>query len=138
MGPRPRPFAIVLNVESDEIDAFGHVNNTAYQRWIEACAREHSTAVGLDPERRRSVQRGMALRHIEIDFRRASFLDQTIVVANWITKVETLRAERHFQVMDAADGTTLARAEGKYVCIDTTNGAPVRMPKELTERYTIT
>jgi acyl-CoA thioester hydrolase len=135
---RPRPFAIVLSVEPDEIDAFGHANNTAYQRWTEACAWEHSAAVGLSPERCLSLQRGMALRHLEIDFSRASFLGQSIVVANWITEVGRLRAERRFQVMDATDGSTLARAHGKYVCIDTTTGAPVRMPKEFVDRYTIT
>ena len=133
----PNPFVIALTAEIEEIDAFGHVNNTAYQRWMEACAWAHSIAVGAPPEACRALNRGMALRSLEIDYLRASFLDQRVLVANWVVKVDRLRAERRFQVLEAASGATLARAVGRYVCIDLHSGAPVRMPELFVKAYVV-
>ena len=133
----PDPFGIALRVREDEIDAFGHVNNTVYQRWMEACAWAHSAAVGLDPDRCRALQRGMALKAIETDYLRASFRDQTIVVLNWIAWIDRLKAERRFQVCCAQTGSTLARSRASYVCIDLATGAPSRMPPDFIARYTV-
>jgi len=133
----PEPFGVTLQVEEDEIDAFGHVNNTVYQRWMEACAWAHSAAVGLDPARCRELERGMALKAIEIDYLRPALEGQVIVVLNWITQVGRLRAERRFQLCCAQSGATLARSRASYVCIDLASGAPSRMPREFVESYRV-
>ncbi len=133
----PEPFGIVLRAEASEIDSFGHVNNSAYPRWMEACAWAHSAAVGLDASRCRALNRGMALKALTTDFLRPSFQDQAIVVLNWITEVGRLRAERRFQVCCAETGATLARSRAAYVCIDLASGAPARMPAEFVGAYLV-
>ena len=126
-----------MDVRWGDMDAFNHVNNTVYQRWMEACAWAHSAAVGLDPDCCRALRRGMALKAIETDYLRASFRDQAIVVLNWIARIDRLKAERRFQVCCAQTGATLARSRASYVCIDLTTGAPARMPPDFIARYTI-
>jgi acyl-CoA thioester hydrolase len=133
----PEPFGIVLRAEESEIDSFGHVNNSAYPRWMEACAWAHSAAVGLDVSRCGVLGRGMALKSLTIDFLRPSFQDQAIVVMNWITQVGRLRAERRFQVCCAETGATLARSHADYVCIDLASGAPARMPPAFVSAYLV-
>jgi acyl-CoA thioester hydrolase len=133
----PRPFAVGLKIQAEEIDAFGHANNTAYPRWMEACAWAHSTAVGLDPARCQALGRGMALKGLKIDYLRAGLLHQPVVIANWIVRVDRLRAERQFQVLDGETHKTLARGFAHYVCIDLATGGPTRMPRAFSEGYVV-
>jgi acyl-CoA thioester hydrolase len=135
---RPNPFCVRLVVDHSEIDDLGHVNNTVYARWMEACAWAHSAAVGLPPAKCVELGRGMAMRTLEIEFLRPAFGGQTITVLNWITKVDRLRAERRFQVFADASAQTLALGTAGYVCIDLATGAPIRMPPEFSKGYQVT
>jgi acyl-CoA thioester hydrolase len=134
---RPNPFSIALVAAEDEVDVYGHVNNTVYARWVEACAWAHSAAVGLPPETCRALNRGMALRSLELEFERAAAAGQPVIVSNWVTEVGRLKAVRHFQV-HTPEGETLARAVGRYVCINLETGAPTRMPPEFVAGYVLT
>ena len=44
----PDPFAIDLVVHRDDIDQYGHTNNTVYLKWCEQVSWAHSEAVGID------------------------------------------------------------------------------------------
>lgn len=134
----PDPFGIQLVVEPSEIDGFGHVNNTVYPRWLEACAWAHSEAVGLSPARCVELGRGMALRSLEVEFLRPAFVGQAITVLNWLTKVDRLRAERRFQVFCDESAQPLAHGKAQYVCIDLATGAPTRMPPAFIAGYQVT
>ena len=135
----PSPHVIELEVEAQDIDAYGHVNNAVYLTWLDRAAWSHSAALGVPLERCVTLRRGMAALRTEIDFVRASLLGDRVRVATWIADSNgRLRVARRFQVVRAADEATLARARTEYVCLNLDSGRAVRMPELFARAYVVT
>jgi len=135
----PNPHVVCVDVADGDIDAYGHVNNAIYLRWLDRAAWSHSTALGISIEACTRLRRGMAALRIEIDYQRAARARERVEVATWIVASDRrLRVTRKFQLRHATDGGTLARALTQYVCLNLDNGRAVRMPAEFTAAYVAT
>jgi len=135
----PNPHLVAVDVADGDIDAYGHVNNAVYLRWLDCAAWSHSAALGLAIEDCTRLRRGMAALRIEIDFLRAALPRERVEVATWIVDSDRkLRVTRRFQLRHAIDGTTLARATTQYVCLNLETGRAVRMPAEFSAAYVTT
>lgn len=133
----PNPFTLNIDVHPDDLDGFGHVNNTVYVRWLEQVAWAHSAAVGLSEQACIGLQRGMAVRRTEIDYLRAAVAEDKLVVGNWVIEVSRLRATRWFELFRPSDNALLLQAKIEYVCIDLQTGAPVRFPEPFVQGYRV-
>jgi len=134
----PEPFVLALTVPGDAIDSYGHVNNTVYVSWLEQCAWAHSAAVGFPGSRCLEMQRGMAVRTLNLEYLAACFEGDEILVANWLVANDgRLRATRHFQVINATRGEVALRGDVLYVCMNLASGRPVRMPPEFLDAYAV-
>jgi acyl-CoA thioester hydrolase len=134
----PTPHIISLIVSGTEIDAYNHVNNSVYMSWFDRVAWDHSAAVGLPIERCLELDRGMIVLRSTIAYLRPGFLGEELQVATWLLPNQRkVRVSRRFQVMRAADGLTLARAEIDYACVELSTGRPARWPLVFSERYTV-
>ena len=131
----PNPFVYEVDVVPDDIDSFGHVNNTVYLRWLTECAWAHSAAVGLPEDKCVELRRGMAVRGINVELLGSAYLGDHILVGNWLTKRNRLRATRVYQIVQAESEQVLLRGEVSFVCIDLDSGRPVRMPPEFDQGY---
>lgn len=129
------PFIYEVDVQAEDIDSFGHVNNTVYLRWLTECAWAHSAAVGLPENKCVALRRGMAVRGINVELLGSAYLGDKILVGNWLTNRNRLRATRVYQVVQAESEQTLLRGEVNFVCIDLDSGRPVRMPPEFDKGY---
>ncbi|MEM1229465.1 MAG: thioesterase family protein [Pseudomonadota bacterium] len=134
----PAPFVYETQVSPEDIDAFEHVNNAVYIRWLTECAWAHSAAVGLPEDTCVALRRGMAVRHIDVELLAPARLHDRVRVANWLTDRSRLRATRVFQIKRAPCATTLLRGEVQFVCINLDSGKPVRMPPEFDLGYQVT
>jgi len=133
------PHLVSVGVQPDDIDAYGHVNNAVYLRWLDLAAWSHSAALGLPIDACTRLRRGMAALRIEIDYLRAALPGDRIAVATWIADSDRrLRVTRRFQLRHATDGGTLARATTQYVCLNLDNGRAARMPPEFAAAYVAT
>jgi len=133
------PHVVTVDVADDDIDAYGHVNNAVYLRWLDRAAWSHSAALGLSMADCTRLRRGMAALRIEIDYLRAALPRDRVEVATWIADSDRkLRVARRFQLRHAVDGGTLARATTQYVCLNLDNGRAVRMPPEFSGAYVAT
>lgn len=122
----------------DDIDAYGHVNNAVYLRWLDLAAWSHSAALGVPVEDCTRLRRGMAALRIEIDYVRAALPGDRVEIATWIIESDRkLRVTREFQLRHANDGGTLARARTQYVCLNLDTGRAVRMPPQFTAAYRV-
>lgn len=131
----PDPHVVAVDVEASDIDAYGHVNNAVYLRWLDVAAWSHSAALGISVEDCTRMRRGMAALRIEIDYVRAALAGDRVEVATWIVETDhKLRVTRRFQLRHA-DGGTLARATTWYVCLNLDTGRAVRMPPEFKAAY---
>lgn len=134
----PNPFWKSFAVEPDDIDGFGHVNNTVYLKWMDATVWAHTRHVGLDEETCKSLNRGMAAIRHEIDYLSAAHEGDEVAVLNWIsTNDGRLRASRKFQIIRRSDQRTLVRAQSNYVCTNLENGRPARMPDIFLSSYPV-
>ena len=132
----PHPHIVGIDVQDEDIDAYGHVNNAVYLRWLDRAAWSHSATLGLSVEDCTRLRRGMAALRIEIDYLRAALPRERVAVATWIVDTDRkLRVTRRFQLRHAVDGTTLARATTQYVCLNLASGRAARMPPEFLATY---
>jgi acyl-CoA thioester hydrolase len=130
------PHVVAVDVADDDIDAYGHVNNAVYLRWLDRAAWSHSAALGMSIADCTRLRRGMAALRIEIDYLRAALPRERVEIATWIVASDRkLRVTRRFQLRHAADGGTLARATTQYVCLNLDSGRAVRMPPEFSAAY---
>jgi acyl-CoA thioester hydrolase len=135
----PAPFVLEVVAGQEDIDSYGHVNNAVYLRWLERCAWAHSESVGLPEATCIAMQRGMAVRHLALDYLAAARLGDRVLVGNWISANDgRLRVSRHFQIRHAERGDTLLRGNVEYVCLNLASGRAVRLPPEFLEGYAVT
>jgi acyl-CoA thioester hydrolase len=120
----------------ETIDSYGHVNNRVYLGWLEACAWAHSAALGFDEARCIDMQRGMAVRNLNLDYLAACYEGDEILVGNWLIANDgKLRATRRFQLINRTRGQVAMRGEVLYVCMNLSTGRPVRMPEAFVRVY---
>ncbi len=134
----PGVFAITVQPAKEDIDAFGHVNNVVYLRWLTECAWAHSSAVGLPEEQCVNLRRGMAVRAIHVEFLAPAYEAEELLVGNWVSKKDRLRATRQYQIINPKTGATLLRGQLDFVCVNLDTGRPTRMPDEFVNRYQVT
>ena len=131
----PNPFTIDITVQADDIDSFGHANNTVYLRWLTELAWAHSAAVGLPEEKCVALRRGMAVRTINVDILSSAYQGDQLIVGNWLTKADGLRATRVYQIVNPKTNTTILRGHVDFVCVNLDTGRPARMPPEFKAGY---
>lgn len=132
----PNPFTLDVRVAAADIDGLQHTNNAVYVSWCEQVAWAHSSALGLDLDSYRRLDRAMAITHSEYQYLQASREGEALVAGTWIVSWDgRLTMQRRFQIMRVADGATLLRAAVRFVCIELSSGRPRRMPPEFVEGY---
>ncbi len=132
----PSPFLHRVSAQPADIDAYGHVNNAVYLRWLDEAAWAHSTALGVPPGHCVRTRRGMVVWRSQLHFQAPAFAGDALEIATWLVFEDAkLRVDRRFQVRRMADGRTLLRGLIHYVCADLDSGRPRRMPPEFASRY---
>lgn len=135
----PAPFIYEIKVEPQHIDDFQHTNNVVYLSFMARTAWEHSKTLGLDFTAYQKLNRGMVVRHHEMDYLAPSHEGDTVLCATWITgNDKRLRLRRRFQFIKQATGQTLLRGMSEFVCINIESGKPTRMPPEFLDAYQLT
>jgi len=132
----PSPFVHPVSAKSTDIDAYGHVNNSVYLRWLDETAWAHSAALGVTAEHCVTTRRGMVVWRSQMHYQAPAFAGNALEVGTWLVFEDTrLRVDRRFQIFRPADGRTLLRGLIHYVCVDLDSGRPRRMPVEFLDRY---
>jgi acyl-CoA thioester hydrolase len=73
------PVSLTIPVAWGDMDAFGHVNNTVYLRWLESARIDYFKKVGL-LDRMARDRVGPILARTEIDYRRPVTWPDTVHV----------------------------------------------------------
>lgn len=132
----PDPFTADFIAQPEHIDELKHVNNAVYVQWMEDCAWQHSSALGLGVESFVALDRSMAVLRHEIDYLASAYEDDRVQMGTWLVKTASLlKMDRLFQLIRPADGATLLRARTTFVCVAMSSGKPRRMPEEFVKGY---
>ena len=100
----PTPFIHRVAAQGPDIDAYGHVNNSVYLRWLDETAWAHSTALGISPEDCVRLARGMVVWKSQLNYLAPAFAGDGLEIATWLVFIDgRLRADRRFQILRPAD-----------------------------------
>jgi acyl-CoA thioester hydrolase len=125
-------FCLTRRVTSDEIDAYGHVNNAVYLAWIDACAWAHAASLGFSIEDAVATQQGMAVKSVRLDYLAPAFLGDDIKIITWITHNDgRFSGVRRFDIIKGE--IRLLRAAIDYVMLDLSTLKLMRMPQRFVE-----
>lgn len=117
-------------VESEHIDALGHVNNVVYLEWVLMMAGKHwfALATAKDRERYRWVVR----RH-EIDYLKPAFLGEKLMATTWVEDMGGVQSLRKVQLKRGDE--VIMNALTQWVFIQAETGKFTRIPESLTRLY---
>lgn len=130
-----QPFVLQLQVEAEEMDMLGHVNNVVYQRYLERAAIAHSAHIGFTLARYRDLGGVFVLRRIEIDYLRSAVAGDVLEISTWIGHTKGTRAMRHYEIRKQDDPELLLTAKALWVWVDLEAMRPKPIPKPLLHRF---
>ena len=124
-------FSVVIEVPIawGDMDAFGHVNNTAFFRLFESARMAYLGAIGF---RGNHTGPGPILHSTSCRFRRAITYPDTVRVGTRVTSVAADRFTMEYQIV-RGDGEVAANGEGIVVAYDYGTQTKISIPPDVRE-----
>jgi acyl-CoA thioester hydrolase len=123
-----QPYEIGIEIQPEDIDALGHVNNVVFLRWVQEAAAAHWTTLTSETQRREVAW--VVARH-EIDYKQPALPTDRVLARTWVGGATRHTFERHTEILRAGSDVLLARARTLWVSIDPTSGRPMTVSPEV-------
>lgn len=124
-----------IRVRHYECDAYGHVNNVNYLRYMQEAAFDAAAAVGYDMRHFEANQHVWLVRETDIEYMRPLRYGDSVVVKTWVEDFRRTRSRRAYEITDAQSGETVARASTDWVYVDAATGHPTTVPPEMVAAF---
>lgn len=121
-------FERSFDVQPDDIDELGHVNNVVYVRWIQEIAGAHWRHAA--PAELQTEVVWVVLRH-EIDYEKPAFPGDTVLAVTWVGNAGAARWPRHTEIRRQRDGVVLVHATSVWCPLRSDSGRPRRIDETL-------
>lgn len=118
-----------------ECDAYGHVNNAVYLRYMEEAALGASAAVGYPWTRYSEMGRTWFTRDTSVEYFYPITFGDSIEVRTWLTDLRRVRSLRVYEMVLAGTEQLVARGLTDWTYIDTKTKQPVQVPDEVVSAY---
>src|SRR5262245_17515748 len=125
-----QPVVITLPVQWGDQDAFGHVNNVVYFRWMESARIEYFRLNGLTELMDRHGA-GMILATIKCDFRRQLTHPDTMLVSASIASVGRTSMKMAHLVYSTSQQVVVAEGDSVIVMFDYKSQRPFPVPDDI-------
>jgi acyl-CoA thioester hydrolase len=112
-----------------ECDAYGHVNNANYLRYMQEAAFDASAAAGYSRARYAELGRQWLARETHIEYLQPLGYGDSVRVKTWVVDFRRTTTRRFYEFYCGDD--LRARAHTDWVFLDTTTGQPARIPPDL-------
>lgn len=124
------PVALNLPVQWGDQDAFGHVNNVVYFRWMESARIHYFDRAGLGHMMSNQGQ-GPILASIKCDYRRQLNFPDTLLISASITGIGRTSLKMAHLIYSTAQQAVAAQGESVVVMFDYTTQQPVPVSDEI-------
>jgi len=125
-----QPVVLTLPVQWGDQDAFGHVNNVVYFRWMESARIEYFRQTGLSDLMARHGA-GMILATIKCDFRRQLTYPETILVSASIESIGRSSMKMKHLIYSTSQQAIAAEGDSVVVMFDYKSQGPVPVPDDI-------
>jgi acyl-CoA thioester hydrolase len=124
------PFAIKWPVQWGDQDAFGHVNNVVYFRWMESARIEYFNAADFGASANNQGI-GPILASIKCDFRRQLLYPDTLLISASVVSIGRTSLKMVHRVYSTAQQAIAAEGDSVIVMFDYQSQKPVPVSAEI-------
>ncbi len=130
-----RKLIFTEKIYTYQIDFVGHVNNIVYIQWLENGRVRLLEAIGM-PAFELAVSDGIVpvLTETSIKYKKPLFLNNTVTVEVWISKLNNASAIMEFRFFNEK-GELCATAQQKGLFIDRKTMRPARLTEEYRQAF---
>ncbi len=118
-----------------ECDAYGHVNNTNYLRYMQETAFDASAVAGYDLTRYEALGHHWLVRETEIEYLAPLHYGDSVRVKTWVEDFHRVRSRRAYELTRVGDEALAARGTTDWVYLDSQTGRPARIPPEMAAAF---
>lgn len=120
-----------FRVRHYECDAYGHLNNIQYLRWMQEAAFGASAAVGYDFARYASLGKVWLVRDTDIEYLLPLGYDDEVQIKTWVLDFRRSHSRRRYEFILPRTGQLAARAATDWVLVDAATLRPAVVPEEM-------
>ncbi len=125
-----------FTVRHYECDAYGHVNNANYLRYMEHAAIEASAAVGYDEARYLAMGTLWLIYETDIDYLLPLRAGDVVELKTWVADFRRVRSQRYYEFRRLGEEALTARAVTDWAYLDRETQRPVTVPPEMIAAFT--
>lgn len=118
-----------------ECDAFGHLNNANYVRYMQEAAFDASAAAGYDGEKYNDIGHSWLIRETDIEYLKPSGYGDTLIIKTWVMDFHRVRSKRAYEIRLKGSDDLIARASTDWVYLENGTNKPSRIPVELQNAF---
>ncbi len=127
----PLTHTQTFHIRYYECDAYGHLNNANYLRYMQETAFEAAAAVGYDLDRHQKMHRFWLIRETEIDYLQPLHYADLVKVKTWIDQFGQVTCRRMYEFYKGEREDLAARAETTWILLDSDTNKPATIPEEM-------
>ncbi len=120
-------FKRTFRVRNYECDAYGHVNNANYLRYMQETAIDASAAVGWDEARYQAAGTMWLIRETDIEYLAPLHFGDSVEITTWVGDFRRVRSRRFYELRKVG-GELVARGSTDWVYINRTTAQPASIP----------
>lgn len=127
----PHTHSTSFPIRYYECDAYGHVNNSNYLRFMTEAAFNASAAVGYDAEKYDQLGHIWLPREKEVEFIKPLKYGDTAKVTTWVEDFRRVRSRRAYEFRVAGSDEVVARGHTEWVYLNLQTQRPATIPKDM-------
>ena len=118
-----------------ECDAYGHLNNAHYLRYMQETAFDASAELGFDKDFYDRAGHIWLTRETEIEYLQPLLYNDTVQVKTWVSDFRRATSRREYEFTHALSGALVARGATRWVYVDAATFRPAAVPQEIARVY---
>ena len=123
------PIVHEQNVAWGDMDAFGHVNNVMYYRYIESARIDYFDALNIFEQKVLTVVASNQCKYL-----RPVFYPDQLKIAVRVEELRNSAMRMSYQLFSSAQNAIVATAEAVIVCVDQQNMQKAAIPDDIREK----
>jgi acyl-CoA thioester hydrolase len=127
----PRTYLRHFQVRQYECDAYSHLHNSHYVRYMQEAAFEASADAGYDLARYNALGHHWIIRETEIEYLKPVYYNEAVQVKTWIRDFRRATSRRAYEFYRQPEGELVAQAYSDWVYLESQTGLAARIPASM-------
>ena len=127
----PLTYTRTFRIRFYECDAYGHLNNANYLRYMQETAFDASTAAGYDLQRYNQIGRLWLVRESSVEYLIPLHYNDQVEIKTWVIDFRRASSRRVYEFYRLPERSLAARAYTDWVLIDMNTNRAASVPAEM-------